>query len=504
MKEKYDAIIIGGGVAGLSTGAWLAYKGLDVIVLEQREKPGGLCATFERAGTFYNPAATMLTGYSEGDLVRKYCQALDIEKDMEMISLDCAFKTILPEHTVHLWPEVDRTISDLCRMFPEERQKIIELFIKIRKVHAEVNSIAFLGPGLIDFFKVPFKCPNMLSLASKTTSQFLSKYFSNQKLHAALTGVVPSFMGPPSKVAAISYIMILMEFMSSNLYTPKGGIIKFPQALAKGLEKHGGEIKLNTQVAKIIIENNQATGVELADGERLKGRYIIPACDATNVLLNMVGKNHLKPGLVKKIKETPTSPSLVVSYMSLDLDLLKAGYPPAHHFVSHTYNYDELFDNLETGMHSESDYNHSLNLATIADPSLAPEGFSTLQIQLNVPHQPQGGWKKVKEAVGNIQIQRAKKVIPDIEEHIVVHEIASPLSFNAITGSRHGAVGWAPYPQHTGMNALHHITSIKNLYLAGQWAEPGEAIKCCVLSGLQVSKLILDREGLKNSIDEIL
>ncbi|MCK5219224.1 NAD(P)/FAD-dependent oxidoreductase [bacterium] len=504
MKEKYDIIIIGGGVAGLSTGAWLAYKGLDVIVLEQREKPGGMCTTFERAGTFYNPAATILTGYSEGNLVRKYCQVLDIEKDMEVINLDCAFKTILPEHTVYLWPEVDKTISDLCRMFPEERQKINELFIKIKKVHQEVNSIAFLGPGLIDFFKVPFKCPNMLPLAGKTTTQFLSNYFSNQKLQAALTGVLPAFMGPPSKVAAVSYIMLMMEFMAGELYTPKGGIIKFPQALNKALEKYGGETKLNSQVTNIIIENNRATGVDLADGQRLKAKYIIAACDATTALLKLAGKNHLKPAFIKRIEETPTSPCLLVSYMSLDKDLLKAGYTPAHHLVSHTYNYDELYDNLEARMYSESDYNHSLNLASIADPSLSPEGFSTLQIQLNVPYQPQGGWKKIKENIGNIQIKRAKKVIPDIEEHIVVQEIASPRSFETITGSRYGAVGWAPYPQYTGINALHHITPIKNLYLAGQWAEPGEAIKCCVLSGLQVSKMILDREGLKNSIDEIL
>jgi prolycopene isomerase len=504
MKEKYDAIIIGGGVAGLSTGAWLAYKGLDVIVLEQREKPGGLCVTFERAGTFYNPGATMLTGYGEGSTLRKFARTLDLEKEMELISLRCGFKTVLPEHTVSLWSDKEKTIADLCQMFPAESQKIHELFITMQKIYDEVNSISFLGTGLIDFFKVPLKCPHMLAVANKTVSQFMNKYFSNQKLQAALTGVLPAFMGPPSRVAVIPYIMLMMGLIGQPVYTIKGGIFKLPEALAKGLAKHGGELNTNSQVVKIILENNQAQGVELANGDRIQGRYVISASDATNTFIKLVGENSLKPDFIKRIKTTPTSSSLVVSYMSLDMDLLANGYEAAHHLISHTYDYNELYNDFEANMLSETEYNHSLNLASISDPSLAPPGFSTLEIQLNVPYTPKDGWSTLKEIMAEKLIKRAQKLIPDIEDHLVVQEVSTPLSFEKITGSRYGAVGWAPYPEYTGLKALHHATPVKNLYLAGQWTEPGESLAACMLSGLQVSKMILDREGLKNSINELI
>ncbi|MEX2707374.1 MAG: FAD-dependent oxidoreductase [Candidatus Freyrarchaeum guaymaensis] len=44
MPGKYDVIIIGGGLGGLSSAAWLAKNGLSVLLLEKRELPGG-CAT---------------------------------------------------------------------------------------------------------------------------------------------------------------------------------------------------------------------------------------------------------------------------------------------------------------------------------------------------------------------------------------------------------------------------------------------------------------------------
>ncbi len=54
MTEKYDAIVVGGGVSGLTAAAYLARAKLSVILLEKNEKCGGLVNTFVKDGFLFD------------------------------------------------------------------------------------------------------------------------------------------------------------------------------------------------------------------------------------------------------------------------------------------------------------------------------------------------------------------------------------------------------------------------------------------------------------------
>jgi all-trans-retinol 13,14-reductase len=58
---KYDIIVIGAGLGGLTAGAKLSREGKKVLLLEQHSKPGGCATTFQR-GDF-----TMEVGLHEMD-----------------------------------------------------------------------------------------------------------------------------------------------------------------------------------------------------------------------------------------------------------------------------------------------------------------------------------------------------------------------------------------------------------------------------------------------------
>ncbi|TVM02472.1 MAG: hypothetical protein CV087_09560 [Candidatus Brocadia sp. WS118] len=62
---EYDAIIIGGGLSGLTAGSLLAKRGLKVTVIDKSYNPGGSCGIFKRGSTTFDQGAAMLYGFGE-------------------------------------------------------------------------------------------------------------------------------------------------------------------------------------------------------------------------------------------------------------------------------------------------------------------------------------------------------------------------------------------------------------------------------------------------------
>ncbi|HEY5504857.1 MAG TPA: FAD-dependent oxidoreductase, partial [Sedimentisphaerales bacterium] len=51
LKDKYEVIVIGAGIGGLSAAAILAHQGVEVLLLEKSREPGGCCSSI-RLGEF--------------------------------------------------------------------------------------------------------------------------------------------------------------------------------------------------------------------------------------------------------------------------------------------------------------------------------------------------------------------------------------------------------------------------------------------------------------------
>ena len=51
---KYDAIVVGGGIAGLTAAAYLAKAGKSVVLFEKQNKLGGLVQTFSRNQVYFD------------------------------------------------------------------------------------------------------------------------------------------------------------------------------------------------------------------------------------------------------------------------------------------------------------------------------------------------------------------------------------------------------------------------------------------------------------------
>jgi phytoene dehydrogenase-like protein len=127
--------------------------------------------------------------------------------------------------------------------------------------------------------------------------------------------------------------------------------------------------------------------------------------------------------------------------------------------------------------------------------------MATVQLSTCLPYDYMGNWKRekdgtrgeeylqLKEAVANKLIASVEKIIPGLANHIVVKDVATPLTFERYTLNSCGAsMGWFPAP---GGRMRSQKTPIKNLYQAGAWSFPGASIYAVVPSGRNAAQLVL-------------
>ena len=87
-KTKYDVIIIGAGLGGLTCGALLAKSGLKTLIIEQHSIPGGYCTSFKRKGFIFDSAVHFTEGLSPGGRLHEILKDLGVEKEIEVYKLD--------------------------------------------------------------------------------------------------------------------------------------------------------------------------------------------------------------------------------------------------------------------------------------------------------------------------------------------------------------------------------------------------------------------------------
>jgi all-trans-retinol 13,14-reductase len=493
LKDRYDAIVIGAGIGGLTCGAFLAKAGLSVLIAEQDSKPGGYCVSFQRKGFTFDAGFDTTLECEKGGVVYDTLDELGLTGEIQFIRLASPMRVIGGDYDILVTGEF---IEELKRVFPGESTSIDNFMGECRALASEMKNLSAVPPDLLGFtgklglmMKFILKSPRMRKYSGKSTGEVLNTFFKDPRLKAFYGTVVP--FGP--KAMAPLLLMILGGEPVS--YYPRGGAQALTDIFANRVTKHGGELALKTMVTRILVEDGTAAGVEVAGGKEIRSRFVISNADGRETFLKLIGEGYLAPKLVKELRETELSGSNFLVSLGVDLDLRGMGFDGTSIIYNRCNELDKIFS---------AGLDHCylcIKMHSLRDPSQAPANMATVQLLTCLPYDYTGNWKRekdgkrgeeylqLKEAVADKLIASVEKIIPGLANHIVVKDVATPLTFERYTLNSCGAgMGWFPAP---GGGMRSQRTPVRNLYQAGAWTFPGASIYAVVPSGRNAAQLVL-------------
>ncbi|SEK57122.1 Phytoene dehydrogenase-related protein [Aquimarina amphilecti] len=483
-NKKYDTIIIGSGAGGLSAAICLARSGQKVLVLEQHDVPGGWCHSFYLNGYRYTPGVHYIGLLNKGESTSTLYEGLGIANDVSFFRMN-------PEAYEHCWigderidmpagyENIKKTLSE---QFPEEEKGITNYLKLVGDVCYELQLIPKVK-GFWAHLTIPFRTKNMGKYSVFSLRKVIKKHIKNPLLRAVLNIQIGDHGLPPSQ-ASFPLHAAVMGHYSSGGYYPIGGGGALVKAMTKALKRHQGEIRTSQKVKEILLEENKkkkAIGVQLESGEKIFAERIISNADPGKTFLDLIGKEHISKKLNKRLKKTKYSCTSLMLFLTVDMDVRKAGLDSGNIWMMKHDDLDAIFEETQKINILEGDTfpGMFISCTTLKDPISFDGRYHTIEAITYINHESFDQFKNednrrskayldFKNQLMSKMIKTLETVIPGIEDKIVQKELGTPITNEYYINSTNGCVyGTEKSFWQIGPFSYKAKSEIENLYLCG-------------------------------------
>jgi phytoene dehydrogenase-like protein len=478
MHGRWDTIVVGAGVGGLTAAAMLVKKGLRVLVLERNPHPGGTAYVYRRKG-FSFPMGPL--GFSHPGVIKRYLKELGEDDDLQFSRVHYRIKAFDLEIPLSL--PFSEMKKELPRHFPSDAQGIEDFF----KAMEEIASGTKFHNSHIES-----------SLIKRTDETFASKYLSERVHDWRLRRILGS-LGTREPYSGLSLLAAMWNLMcQQGIWYPKGGMRLFGERLANSVarekseqESGVGEIRLGTEVAKIRVEQGRVLGVTLSDGTKIDGATVISNADYKTTFMKLMDPQVVPEswyGAVSNARQTGSVLQVCLALGSTKVDL--SSFKEASRLIYRRkgaafQGEDELnWNAAQVDPKTVAGQELEISLWSRDDETLAPEGGAVMVIRTEADYSHfaryRPAWRarlpeyyEYKNRIGQAILREIENLLPGLEDSVIVMDVATPVTFEEQGGRYEGAVaGWSwDYEDFQDGQARELVrTPIKGLYMAGYQA----------------------------------
>ena len=484
---KYDCIIIGAGIGGLTAAARLAKSGLKVLLAEKFNHAGGTATVFHREGYSF-PTGPL--SFSYPSYVSNTLKELGIRQEVNFKRSHFQYKS--QDMDLILSYPFNQLAGELRNFFPQEGKGICSFFEVMKKLidaqdrRWEWDTDLLEGRKKEDALKNPVKDIGkrvaIIKEYLEVSAENLADEFIRNPLLRCLLANQSFDEGAMSALLASQAWNLMSE---AGIWYPDAGFEGLNNLITKAIHENNGEIRFSSPVAQILVEKNRAKGISLESGENIYSDIIVSSLDYKLTFLEMIGESFFQSDFVKWVKNLKDSGSVFCVYLGVDSSKVDLSVFKAEHIFYRARS--ESITSWDDGISSKDFFmNREYEICHWSgkDKSLVPPGKDALIIRVNAPYQYFKKWLYGKEVRGKgyygykrtaakYLIEAAETVIPGLSSAVEVMDASTPLTYRTWGGGSEGAcAGWSwdnTDEMGSTMKSLVR-TPIPNLYMAGYQA----------------------------------
>jgi all-trans-retinol 13,14-reductase len=521
VEGQYDAIIIGSGIGGLTTAAFLAKRGKKVLILERHYTAGGFTHMFKRndyewdVGVHYvgevADEKTILRGIFDhitdgqlhwADMGEVYDRMIFGDKEYEFIKGKENFRERLKEY------------------FPaREDQTAIDRYLELINAAAKSTGNYFMDkamPSLLSRTVGTFMRRPFMKFANQTTLDTLKGITDNPELIGILTGQYGDYGIEPSRSSFAIHAMVAKHYLKGGAY-PIGGCSQIAGTIEPVIEKAGGKIYTNAEVTEIIVKADRAIGVRMKDGKEILAPIVISNAGVSNTYERLIPTEVAdKHKLRSNFGNVQPSAAHVSLYIGLKHTAEELNLPKANYWIYPDYDHDTNLRNFIADDDTPFPVVY-ISFPSAKDPDFTNRypGKATIEIITFAPYEKFAKWdgtrwkkrgeeyEAYKEKLAQRLLEYLYKHEPQVKGKIDYYELSSPLSTKHFINYAHGEIyGLEHTPERFRLKNLRPSTSIKGLYLTGQDVV-SVGIGGALFSGVLTAAAILKKNVLGDVVKEV-
>ncbi len=511
--KALDVIVIGGGHNGLVAANYLQRAGHSTLVLERRSVVGGACVTEEVFPGYKVSTTSYVCSLLRPEIIRD----LNLKKyGYEILERDPSSFSPFPDgRYMMFWKDLQKTCAEIgkfsekdARTYPEFEKKITELaaFVTPLLLSVPPDPSSFNPGELMRSLQLLLKVRGLgrgiyeqLRVFSMSVADYLGLWFESDALKArmATDGVIGAWAGPYSPGTAyvlFHHVMGETEGAQGVWGYVRGGMGTVTQALSQSLKSVGGQILTNAEVDHVIIKNNRAVGVVLADGKEIYAKKIISNADPLRTFLKMVGTQNLPGEFADGVRNIRMRSGVIKinvalnglpNFTALPGDKMGPQHRGTIHIAPDMPYMERAFDDAKHGRPSENPV-IEMCLPSCVDETLAPAGKHLMSMFVQYAPYTRADGRPWDSSTNAEFAERVFSIVndyaPGFRDRVDAFHVLSPVDLEREYGLTGGNIfhGEMTLDQMFFMRPLPKFanfrTPIKDLYMCGSGCHPGGGV----------------------------
>jgi phytoene dehydrogenase-like protein len=494
----YDAIILGAGHNGLILQAYLGKAGMKTLAVERRAVAGGGLSTIEdprHGGFFHNThafflrAITAMPWYADLALERHGAQLIEPELNVALITGD--------GRALEWWTDIGKTIDSFAAFSSRDAATLRRWHDEFVPIVAQMLAPEARSPPLPPeerraLLSRTSAGRRLLAVSALSPLEFVEQEFEHPTIKAGLL-FFNGLREVDLRLRGFGHHIAALLASPAKAQMARGGSAALARALEAAVREVGGEIRLNTEPKRIVVEGGRAIGIETRDGELIRARHLVASSlNPHQTFVNLIDEALLPRELRERAQRFRYN--LLAPLFALHLDLSEppryrasADHPElARAFMvilglDHVEKFGDIVRHHEAGTIPPTVMWGAC--PTLFDASQAPAGRHTAFMWEKLPYRVHGdaaNWDRLREEHARTMLKLWQAHAPNLADAILGSFARTPLDTERdLPNMREGdlLVGAFANDQvgyhRPFLGAGAYRTHLGGLYLCGASSHPG-------------------------------